>query len=93
MAGVTGIALKLGGWNGSTASWAIWAFDRVVRVGRLVWSGFGRAESKLYPDDIFKMTISYSQRWKYYPGSHIYYPCYETLGILGVSSFHYLPAP
>ena len=55
------------------ASWAIWAFDRVVRVVRLVWSGFAKADSKLYPDGIFKMTISYSQRWKYYPGSHIYF--------------------
>ena len=55
------------------ASVAIWAFDRAVRLGRLAWSGFGKAESKLYSNDIFKMTINYSGRWKYYPGCHIYF--------------------
>ena len=55
------------------ASVAIWSFDRAVRLVRLAWSGFGKADSKMYPDDIFKMTISYSGRWNYYPGCHIYF--------------------
>lgn len=55
------------------ASVAIWSFDRAVRLARLAWSGFGKAESKLFDDDIFKMSISYSNRWNYYPGCHIYF--------------------
>jgi predicted ferric reductase len=65
--------IELGWLQWLYASWVIWGFDRVVRLVRLFWSGFGKADSKSYPDDIFKMTISYSQRWKYYPGSHIYF--------------------
>lgn len=54
------------------AAVAIWSFDRAVRLVRLAWSGFGKAQSTLFPNDIFKMTISYSGRWKYYPGCHVF---------------------
>lgn len=67
-------------WHVITLGWhqwvwvsvGIWGFDRAVRVIRLAWNGIGYAETKLYANDIFKMTISTSGRWKYYPGCHIY---------------------
>lgn len=62
----------LGWMNWVYATIAIWGFDRAVRLARLVWSGLGTAQIKLYPNDLFRMTIDYPKRWKAYPGSYVY---------------------
>ncbi|VVT54097.1 uncharacterized protein SAPINGB_P003905 [Magnusiomyces paraingens] len=51
---------------------ALWGFDRAVRLGRLAWSGLGTSQTKLYPNDLFRMTIDYPKRWKAYPGCYVY---------------------
>ncbi|VVT54095.1 uncharacterized protein SAPINGB_P003904 [Magnusiomyces paraingens] len=64
--------VEMGWMNWMYSTIAIWGFDRAVRLGRLIWSGVGTSQTKIYPNDIFKMTIDYSKRWKAYPGSYVY---------------------
>lgn len=65
--------LTILGWmNWMYATIAIWGFDRAARLCRLVWSGLGTTQTKLYPNDLFHMTIDYPRRWKAYPGSYVY---------------------
>lgn len=68
--------VKLGWHQWVWASVGIWAFDRVVRLFRLAWSGIGHADTQLYPGEVFKMTISTSGRFNYYPG------CYAFIHVL-----------
>ncbi|VVT54093.1 uncharacterized protein SAPINGB_P003903 [Magnusiomyces paraingens] len=64
--------IELGWMNWEYATIALWGFDRAARLGRLVWSGLGTSQTKLYPNDLFRMTIDYPKRWKAYPGSYVY---------------------
>lgn len=53
-------------------SFAIWAFDRFIRLFHVLFSGYSTATISLYPDNIMKMTISYSNLWKCKPGSYVF---------------------
>ncbi|KAM9913885.1 hypothetical protein OXX69_001128 [Metschnikowia pulcherrima] len=54
------------------ATFAVWAFDRIVRVIRMVWFGFPKAEISLFSDDTIKVEIPKPARWKAIPGGHAY---------------------
>ncbi|CAN6674454.1 ferric/cupric reductase transmembrane component 2 [Trichomonascus vanleenenianus] len=55
------------------ATCAVWAFDRAVRIARILMSGVtSKAEIKRCPGDVLEVKISYSGRWKFYPGCYIF---------------------
>lgn len=55
------------------ASFAVWIFDRLFRIVRIVFSGVkSKADVKIYGDNVMEIKIDYSKRWKYYPGSYAY---------------------
>ncbi len=55
------------------ASIAIWAFDRFVRIVRMLWFGaFKNATYKLYDDDTIKLTIDRPKLWKPFPGAYVF---------------------
>lgn len=64
--------VELGWMNWMYGTIAVWAFDRLVRILRLFWSGLGTAQTQLHSDGVFLMTIDYSKRWKFYPGCYVY---------------------
>jgi predicted ferric reductase len=55
------------------AAVALWAFDRLIRLVRIGWSGpLSKARMILHNDDIVQMDIDYSGRWQPYPGSFVF---------------------
>ncbi|PRT54798.1 Ferric/cupric reductase transmembrane component 1 [Wickerhamiella sorbophila] len=56
------------------AVWAIWAFDRAARLGRvLVASPFSRATVTYHSNgNTLELTINYSKLWKVPPGSYVF---------------------
>lgn len=55
------------------AVWAVWAFDRAARLGRvLVASPFSRATVTYHAGHTVELTINYSKLWKVPPGSYIF---------------------
>ncbi|CAN6660953.1 ferric/cupric reductase transmembrane component 2 [Trichomonascus vanleenenianus] len=56
------------------ASIAVWAFDRLMRIVRLLWSGVrSKAQCVLHHEgNIIEIKIDYSQRWKFYPGAYVF---------------------
>jgi predicted ferric reductase len=55
------------------AACAVWAFDRFIRLVRIVVSGVGsKAEIKYHDGDVIEMKINYSRLWKFYPGSYAF---------------------
>lgn len=55
------------------AAVAVWAFDRFVRVVRIIISGLlSKADVKFFDGDIIEIKISYSGWWKFYPGSYVF---------------------
>ncbi|KAJ8142070.1 hypothetical protein OY671_004768 [Metschnikowia pulcherrima] len=54
------------------ATIAVWAVDRLVRIIRVVYFGFPKAEISLYSDDTLKVDVPKPARWKAIPGGHAY---------------------
>ncbi|ANB10920.1 Fre3p [Sugiyamaella lignohabitans] len=73
IAGVWLHVIGMEGMNYTYAAIAIWAFDHVARIVRLLWSGVtSKASMKLHGEHILEIKIDYSKRWKFYPGCHVY---------------------
>lgn len=53
-------------------SFAVWMFDRLVRIGRLLIFGFPKAEVKLIADEVVKVSIPKPKYWKEIPGGHAF---------------------
>lgn len=54
------------------AVFAVWAFDRIFRVVRVVLFGFPKADVAVYSDDTMKVTIKRPSHWKPTPGGHAF---------------------
>lgn len=54
------------------ASWALWIFDRLLRVVRMVNFGFRNADVELIADDTFKVSVIHNTRLKPFPGAFAY---------------------
>lgn len=55
------------------ASIAIWAFDRLCRFGRVIFSGLNaKAEVQLFPYNVMKFKIDYSNFWSPKAGNHVF---------------------
>lgn len=52
------------------ACFAVWGFDRFVRVVRLFWFGFPKAEVSLLPDDTIKVFVPKPKSWPLIAGGH-----------------------
>lgn len=68
------------------AAVAFWAFDRTVRIGRLVWINVNwsgkrptNTDVTLYNDSIIKMSIPVADGWNLAPGSYVflYFPSFK----------------
>ncbi|KAK6458023.1 FAD-binding domain-containing protein [Scheffersomyces xylosifermentans] len=51
---------------------AVWVFDRVVRIGRLVVFGFPKADVILLADETLKVIIPKPKYWHSIPGGHAF---------------------
>lgn len=52
---------------------AIWVFDHVVRIIRIIVSGVtSKAQVKLVNDEILRLELDYSRAWKWYPGCYVF---------------------
>ncbi|KAK6888306.1 putative ferric reductase transmembrane component [Candida tropicalis] len=49
---------------------AVWCFDRVVRIGRLISFGFPQADIELLQNNTLKIIIPKPNYWKAIPGGH-----------------------
>lgn len=54
------------------ATFAVWAFDRLVRWTRIALFGFPKAEVTLFSDDTLRVVIRKPAHWKAVPGGHAY---------------------
>jgi len=54
------------------ASWALWIFDRILRVVRMWMFGFRNAEIELIADDTFKLSVLHDNWFKPFPGAFAY---------------------
>ncbi len=65
--------IELGWMEYVYASIAIWAFDRFIRIVRILWFGvFKEATFQLFDEDTVKMTIDRPNSWKPFPGAFVY---------------------
>lgn len=53
-------------------SWAVWIFDRVLRVIRMCVFGFRKAQIELIADDTFKVSVKHNKWFAPFPGSFAY---------------------
>ncbi|KAI5968930.1 hypothetical protein KGF57_000045 [Candida theae] len=51
---------------------AVWCFDRVVRIGRLIAFGFPHAEVTLLADETLKVVVPKPSYWHSIPGGHAF---------------------
>lgn len=51
---------------------AVWAFDRIVRIGRLISFGFPKAKVVLLADEAIKVIVPKPQHWETIPGGHCF---------------------
>ncbi|KAK6885234.1 putative ferric reductase transmembrane component, partial [Candida tropicalis] len=51
---------------------AVWCFDRLVRIGRLIAFGFPKAEITLLANDTLKVVVPKPSYWKSIPGGHAF---------------------
>lgn len=49
---------------------AIWGFDRLVRIVRILWFGFPRAKVELIAGDAIKVSVPKPRSWRSIPGGH-----------------------
>lgn len=54
------------------AAIAIWAFDRVVRIGRLLSFGAPKAQVTLLADETLRIVVPKPKYWKSIPGGHAF---------------------
>ncbi|OBA21817.1 hypothetical protein METBIDRAFT_40351 [Metschnikowia bicuspidata var. bicuspidata NRRL YB-4993] len=54
------------------ATFAVWAFDRIIRLVRVLYFGFPEAEVSLFSDDTIKVDVPKPAHWKGIPGGHAY---------------------
>jgi predicted ferric reductase len=54
------------------SSIAIWAFDRILRIVKISWSGIAYADVRLHNEDVLEFRVDYSRRWKAYSGSYAF---------------------
>jgi predicted ferric reductase len=59
------------------ASIALWCFDRLMRLVRMAWSGKSSGVAQIVGREarIVRIEVDYSQRWKFFPGAHVYLHC------------------
>lgn len=55
-----------------SAAAAVWAFDRFVRIVRLIGFGVRTADVQLKANETVKVTVSKPPYWKTFPGAHAY---------------------
>ncbi len=53
-------------------SWAVWIFDRLVRIIRMCMFGFTNAQVELIADDTFKISVKHGKWFVPFPGSFAY---------------------
>lgn len=51
---------------------AIWAFDRIIRICRLISFGFPKAQVYLLPDETLKVIVPKPDNWEAVPGGHAF---------------------
>lgn len=51
---------------------AVWAFDRIIRICRLVSFGFPKARVYLLPDETLKVVVPKPDNWEAVPGGHAF---------------------
>lgn len=51
---------------------AIWLFDRIIRIGRLISFGFPKAKVVLLADESLKIIVPKPKHWEAIPGGHAY---------------------
>ena len=51
---------------------AIFAFDRLVRIVRLIWFGFPKADVYLLADETLKVVVPKPKSWRLIPGGHAF---------------------
>ena len=51
---------------------AVWAFDRIIRICRLVSFGFPKAQVYLLPDETLKVVVPKPDNWEAVPGGHAF---------------------
>ncbi|CCH41320.1 Ferric reductase transmembrane component [Wickerhamomyces ciferrii] len=64
--------LSLGWLEWIYVSWAVWIFDRLLRVVRMCAFGFRNAEVELIADDTFKISVKHGRWFMPFPGSFGY---------------------
>lgn len=52
------------------ATIAVWAFDRFIRVARMLWFGFPKAQVTLVEDETLRVVVPKPKHWKSVPGGH-----------------------
>ncbi|KAK8439295.1 hypothetical protein ACI3LY_005173 [Candidozyma auris] len=52
------------------ATIAVWAFDRFIRVVRMLWFGFPQAQVTLVEDETLRVVVPKPKHWKSIPGGH-----------------------
>lgn len=50
----------------------VWAFDRAVRIIRVLLSGLAKSDTVALPDDYIKMKVRYSNLWKFKTGQYVF---------------------
>lgn len=72
--GAVWVHVKVNGFQQAVyAAVAIWGFDRLLRIGRIVLSGVNaKAEGQMYPQNVMKYKIDYSNAYGVNPGAHVY---------------------
>ncbi|EGV65361.1 hypothetical protein CANTEDRAFT_119656 [Yamadazyma tenuis ATCC 10573] len=53
-------------------TFAVWIFDRVIRIGRLISFGFPHAHVMLLADEALKVVIPKPAEWETIPGGHVF---------------------
>ncbi|OBA20916.1 ferric reductase transmembrane component [Metschnikowia bicuspidata var. bicuspidata NRRL YB-4993] len=60
------------------ASVAVWSFDRLVRILRMIWFGFPQATVTLLADDCLRVVVPKPNHWPSVPGGHAWvYFCHS----------------
>lgn len=72
---------------------AIWVFDRVVRLGRLIWFGFPKVDLQLINNDTIKVKIPTTKRWRPTNGGFAYVYFMHRLRFFQSHPFSYLQMP
>ncbi|EER33102.1 conserved hypothetical protein [Candida tropicalis MYA-3404] len=72
---------------------AVWCFDRLVRILRLVWFGFPKAQITLISNDTIKIVIPKPSYWYSVPGGHAYISIFRLSCFWQSHPFTFVDAP